>query len=465
MLRNKTSRTRILALVATLALLAAACGDATEGDEAIVDPTPSPAAADETPADEPDAPADETPTEPLTASWTGVTEDTIRLGFTTSDLVELKAMGLVDLDRGDPQQVLDALIADVNDRGGIHGRLIEAHLEVLLPIDATAADAACVRMTEDDPVFAVLAPFVGPNTTLNPCINDTNETIIVGGAPTPSQLEISRAPWLSDRMFSDRRLRGVVQLLEEAGLLGDIVGVSVTAEEQSVANEIVIPALQELGKEIVDVVLSVEVGDQLAAATAWETFIERFRVEGVDSVVMVENTGTFGATELARSGLDAEYLIVDSNALVSGIGRRGEIDNALLNGVIGSGGASEDEEWELAATQDCVRVFEAAHPDITVVPTSQVAEGDSDWLGNIMIFCAPLRLFEQAATAAGPVLTHESFLAGAESLGEIELPGQVFASIAPGKYDAADAIRLTEFDSTVHADGAAVPFGPLTAVN
>jgi hypothetical protein len=57
--------------------------------------------------------------------------------------------GLVDIDPGDPQVALDALIADVNARGGIHGRTLEAHLEVIVLVDATAADEACVRMTED----------------------------------------------------------------------------------------------------------------------------------------------------------------------------------------------------------------------------------------------------------------------------------------------------------------------------
>ena len=137
---------------------------------------------------------------------------------------------------------------------------------------------------------------------------------------------------------------------------------------------------------------------------------------------------------------------------------------ADLAGVIGSAGPSEAEVWELDATQDCVRVFEEANPGETVLPTTEVPEGEPDWFGNILPFCATLRLFELAANAAGPELTHESFLAGAESLGEIEIPGQVFASMGPGKYDAADAIRLTVFDASVGTNGGEMPYGPLTAV-
>jgi len=461
----------LLSFLAVFALLAAACGD--DGD-AVADAgdgtTTTVTAAPDDPAPEDPAPDNgetTTTTAPpaeLTASWNGVTEEVIRLGFTTSDLEELKRIGLVDIDRGDPQVVLDALINEVNARGGINGRLLEAHLEVLLPIDATAADVACVRMTEDIAVFAVLAPFVGPNTELNPCINSRNATIIVGGQPTPEQLEVSEAPWISNTMFSDRRLVGVVELMEDAGLLGDKVGLVVTEDERSAADDIVIPALRELGKEVIDVVQNVPPGDTLAGEAAWERFVEIWKTEGVDSVVMVENTATFGSTQLAKSDLDANYLIVDSAQLLRGLGNLDGSVPADLAGVIGSAGASEAESWELAATQDCVRVFEEAHPDIDVLPSSQVAEGDSDWFGNINIFCAPLRLFELVAGAAGPVLTPDSFLTGADGLGEIEIPGQVFASMGPGKYDAADAIRLTEFDPTVGNNGGETPYGPLTAV-
>jgi len=96
-----------------------------------------------------------------------------------------------------------------------------------------------------------------------------------------------------------------------------------------------------------------------------------------------------------------------------------------------------------------------------VVPTAELSEGEPDWLGNIRIFCAPLRLFEMAAGAAGADLTNDTFLEGTESLGEIDLPFAPFSSLGPGKLDAADAVRLTIFDPTVPPTGTAVPFGPL----
>ncbi|MDW3220521.1 MAG: ABC transporter substrate-binding protein [Acidimicrobiales bacterium] len=472
---NPSHRRRFwgLAVLLVLALIAVSCGDdSTEADESDSTTTaPSDDGGDGgdgggDDGDDGDPGSESSTTAPveLTASWTGVTEEVIRLGFTTSDLIQLKALGLVDIDRGDPQVVLDALIDDINDRGGIHGRMIEGYLEVLLPIDATAADESCIRLTEDIGVFAVLAPFVGPNTELNPCINSRNETIIIGGQPTAEQLEVSAAPWISNTMFASRRLAGVIELMEAEGLLGDTVGLVVRSEETGASDDIVKPALEALDKRVVEVLNDSEPGDVLAGEAQWERFIEVFKTEDVDSVVMIENTATFGSTQLARSDLDANYLIVDSTALLRGLGALDGAVPADLAGIIGSAGASEEESWELPATQECVRIFEEAHPDITVVPTTEVSEGESDWFGNINIFCPVLQLFELAANAAGPNLTHETFLAGVESLGEIEIHGQVFASLGPGKYDASDAIRLTVFDETVGTVGGEAPYGPLTAV-
>lgn len=378
-------------------------------------------------------------------------------------MVALKEQGLVDLDRGDPQTTLSALVADVNARGGINGRMIVDHLEVLSPIDQSAAFAACVKLTEDIGVFAVLAPFVGPNTEVNSCLNSQNETMLVGGQPTVEQFAISKAPWISPTMYPERRMKGVVKLMEEAGLLGDKVGLSVGAAEESAADDVVIPALEALGKTVVKVVQT-STGDQVAGTAEWQNFIEKFRSEAVDSVVMVENTATFGSSELAVSGLDAQFLVVDSNQLVAGLGNRRQVDPNLLVGIIGSGSATPEEVWELESTQDCVRAFEEYNPDIKVVPTKDVEPGGSDWLGNILIFCAPLRLFELAANAAGPDLNYDTFVAGAEGLGEIDIPGQAFASMAPGKLDAADAIRLTEFDPTAAEFGGAKAYGSLERI-
>ena len=48
--------------------------------------------------------------------------------------------------------------------------------------------------------------------------------------------------------------------------------------------------------------------------------------------------------------------------------------------------------------------------------------------------------------AAGPELNPDTFREGAESLGEIELPGLAAASLGPGDHSAGDAVRRFEYD-------------------
>ena len=70
-----------------------------------------------------------------------------------------------------------------------------------------------------------------------------------------------------------------------------------------------------------------------------------------------------------------------------------------------------------------------------------------------MSYCRWIQAFTQVATAAGPDLTPETFLAAAEGLGDFKLPGLPFSSFGPGKYDADDSFRLSVFDMTIGEDG------------
>ena len=61
--------------------------------------------------------------------------------------------------------------------------------------------------------------------------------------------------------------------------------------------------------------------------------------------------------------------------------------------------------------------------------------------GGTMAVCAVTDLFAAVARAAGPDLTRRGFVDAAGSVGPIELPYGGPASLAPGKPDAADAMR------------------------
>jgi hypothetical protein len=65
---------------------------------------------------------------------------------------------------------------------------------------------------------------------------------------------------------------------------------------------------------------------------------------------------------------------------------------------------------------------------------------------NIAQACGTWSMIELMLEAAGPDLTPDTFRAGAEGLGEFELPGLAAASLGPDDHSAGDAVRVFEYD-------------------
>src|SRR5829696_3030751 len=81
----------------------------------------------------------------------GVTADTIKIGVT---YVDLKAVTSITTNHGDYQATYQALIDDLNERGGINGRKLQAVYAPINPTVSQPAEAACLRLTQDEKVFA-----------------------------------------------------------------------------------------------------------------------------------------------------------------------------------------------------------------------------------------------------------------------------------------------------------------------
>ena len=86
-------------------------------------------------------------------------------------------------------------------------------------------------------------------------------------------------------------------------------------------------------------------------------------------------------------------------------------------------------------------------------------------MAGIVRVCVELRLFELIATAAGADLNPDSFLTAAEGLGPIDLPGQALSSLATGKWDADDGLRLLIFEAEADVDGRGVPYSDITRIS
>ena len=449
------TRIRLLALACVFALIAAACGGSDEtsdngdtdtGSDATDAPVTDDEPADDEPADdEPadDAPADEAPAEELTASFRGVSEDTITIGASMLDFPDMLEIGLVTEGWGDQALVWNTFVDDLNARGGINGRMVEIIPEFYNVLDPVAAEETCVKLTQDNETFAVMRGFQGPVEAVSTCVVGINETILINGVMTPERLEEAEAPWVQPATLRARRLPVFLELLKQEGLLdGKNVAVVGSVEQADLADAAP-AALEAVGvTPVVTISSDVPQGQIVEENDAWKVFAERLQAEDVDSVLVI-GSGQAAVRGIAANGLDVDVWVLEQTDL-SSLGAETPKESAA--GAISITGMTDQERWEHEDTQVCREVFAAANPDVELIAPNDLVEGQEAWFNPIINYCGDLKLFELIATAAGADLTHDSFTAAYEGLGQFSLPGIPFGSLGPGKVDVSDSFRLSVFD-------------------
>jgi hypothetical protein len=434
---------RGVALVLAATLVAASCGD---DDTEASDPTTTTTTTTEATDGSPTSTEVTTTSEPivLTDSFRGVTADTILVGYPTIDFDRLNNDFGLDLTFASFAPAMERMVEDLNDRGGIHGREVEMLVRPFLPVGPVQAEQICVELTEDREVFAVLGGFAGPGAAdVNECFTDLHDTILVGGNPTPEQLERASAPWITNSMRQVRRAAGLVDLLEandrldEVGTLGIIA--STPSEEPIV--DAARTAFVDAGNEVAFHAIITTTGDEFLTRGDVDTMVERGRREGVDSFLFIGDDA-YANEQLVLSGDDFNLIWLNSDQVT---GWRTDpppgLDETKLLLASGSGRSSRDDpEWA-----DCVRLTDEAY-GVEIKPVSELELGEINHWSAMVNACLTLRLFEEVATAAGPDLTNESFAAAVESFGSYTMPGSPFASLGPGKYDGQDTLRLTTWN-------------------
>lgn len=454
---------RLIAIGLALTLVAAACGDddtateptdpeAGEGSTTTTSEDPDPTTS-EPEGEEPD------PSAPLTASWKGVTEDTVSIGVSLLDFDVLKSMGLQDFGWGDQRLIWDFYLEQLNERGGVAGRQVDAELDFYNPALALEAEASCLRMTQDRDVFAVIGSFLGPAETATPCLTDQEDLVVFGGTMTVELLEGAKGVWVGDSMADRRRIPAFFELLSQAGYIdGRPVAVVSGDENESDTENVIVPILEDLDVEVVaSAVNNVPTDDVIEEDRFWDTTAQRIEAAGAEVIII--NGDTTGAIRgITRNNLDQELWVVTASQLVN-LGTT--VQPADADGAITTGSAEEQEVWEEPAMAACVKEFTDAHPEADVQGPSELGEGDERWDRALTLACRWLSVFETLMNAAGPELTPESIKAAYEGYGEVMLPGYVYASWGPDKPDANDGLRLSEWDSTAGENGSLVPLTDL----
>jgi hypothetical protein len=253
----------------------------------------------------------------------GVTEDTIEIGIATVDAQD--ASNAVEgvgghgdaLEQGTSYtQAAQAVIAYINDHGGIAGRKV---VPVFYSVDATNAttrsgrsqeqERACALWTEDHHVFAMLGWVAAANLDCA-ARSDTLflADILNGGqaSMSASMLEDYGDVWYAPNgVTAERRGRNLVEALSKAGWFTDDSRVGILVEDREGTRDGVddgmLPALQDLGVEPVQIVYP----DGMEAP--WQNYILQLQQEGVTHVLFSQSEPNAYTVSLAQTAAEAQH--------------------------------------------------------------------------------------------------------------------------------------------------------------
>lgn len=447
-LRSKRRARIRLAGLAVLALAVVACGDddgATDAaeSEAVDVGSSSTTSTSTTPSSTTSAGStgSETETE-NTASFRGVTEDTIRVGVAVPDFEALQSFGLPTY-YGDYEIAYQAFFDVVNADGGIHGRQIEPYYVDFDYIRPETQDAACVELTEDHEVFIVMAGLLSGS---NLCFTELHDTMLISSIFLTEELRqrSGETLWLSTTPIEEATIETLGTTVAESGQLeGKTIGiVSLGAVAGGAPGFELQDVLAEFGYDSTVAVISASTEDAVATDAEMVAITQRFIADGVDFVFSVtEGPGVY--EPFAEAGYEPE--IVDRSL---GSSLQASPDTAVLDGVLGIGAkpnAWDDPDFE----EHCSAVVLAANPQLEEefedqpATSEQQASGHPNWQTSVSAACNHTLLLKELGEIAGGNLSNDSFRAALDDLGPIQLYGLGQASFrSSDKWDGQDEFYL-----------------------
>ncbi|MCH7790528.1 MAG: hypothetical protein IH940_13975 [Acidobacteria bacterium] len=433
---------RSFALVACLALFVVSCGDDDDGSTNGQD---SSTTIVETSSDTENEEQSSTTTVDdveLSASYRGVTKDTIKVGVVLFDLDAILALG-VDVGFGDQQAHYDVAFDALNEAGGILGRQVEPIYKFISPVSAADSDLACTQLVEDEEVFLVLG-------TQRPaenvwCYTKRADTPFIGALQslTDATFEESTVPVIHQGKSPMRTDESILAAMEDADAVeGEVV--SIYGRDGVRMDEFETVLLDAGAESVVTTVATANEIDQVGLAQELDVFVEKFDAEGVtQSINLSDNVAYLAAFN--RNAFATPVWTTSPDVLSEFWSDQGATD-AELRLVNYVGGSVSPYESGHEPTVECVDRWNELRPD--EVALANPGDDDLTNLGPVTSACFQVEFLELAATAAGPDLTVESFTAALDDVGSFETAALPMASVSSTKWDVADAISVRSYDES-----------------
>lgn len=380
---------------------------------------------------------------PLTATDVGVSATEVKVGFLLLDTGSLSRIGIAvpGVDPVQQRAAFEAQLADINARGGLHGRKVVGVYENFDVLSQDDMRRACLEI-RDHKVFAVIAAggFQGPAIL---CVTEEGKTPLVnqGGHGTPTEyVQRSQGRLISMYPHSDRLMANWVAELDRQGVLkGKRIGI-VSQEHTNPGDTVIggglIPALKRFGYAPVH--HASFSADQGTAASQVPVQVQQMRTKNVDLVMLTSST--ILSTQFVQTAdsqqFKPRYTFTDwasMNSDTSNMNMPASYDGTLMITTYRTG-EEKTGVGETPPEKECRAVYERG------TGKKLAAKGQNEH-GLTQGNCTLLKVLELGAKKAGPTLTRATFSAGIQALGPVPMTMWGGGSFAAGKYDAADYIR------------------------
>ena len=318
----------------------------------------------------------------------------------------------------------------------MNGRKIDAVYEAVDPIGTDPAQEACVKLTEDEKVFAVIGQFQGDAPL---CYVEQHKTPVVGGTITTENLKRAKAPWYTLEP-SDPDVALIVDALAKDGVFKKgKVGVVDVAQEKAVVDNVVMPALKKNKVSTTVAILNAPQGDIPAGQAEMDTVLERFKADNVKTILAVGGTGVLAAQRLAKSDYRPRLSLTNQNVIAAYLNTAGS-DKSVLKDAIAGNPSYPYNDPTLTKCRD--KVANATGETMVETP----APGSPSYRTSAEVACRYVALFAALAKGAGKNLTTASFAKAGEKAGSVDVPGSGSITYNPKTHTFAQPVFLARYD-------------------
>ncbi len=370
----------------------------------------------------------------------------------------------------------EAFIKDINEKGGVAGRKIVPDFKSYCPLTNEQILTYCTAFTQDDNVFAVMGTFIDFSGDAQTCIAKQQKRLLVTFDLTQAIMDRSPAGYIvTPGTIPERGVDILLSLAEkEKTLEGKKVAVLGDNNVKSIIQNSIEPGLKKLGVEMGSTaVLAISGGDTTQPQAQLDSFIEKWKTQGVDAIFMSGNYASAKQfVEKIRDRMPGVLLLADTTNTLQQAQQEqtaGKSPNPY-EGLITAGGLTPQESDESPNWKFCADIYETQTGKTapTRQETIKSADGKNiiDNWGTASDACQLLWFFHDIGDKVGQYLNNNNWVNTVNTFGEItNRTTGPYSSIHEGKYSAEDNWRLQEYDSTIGDDGDWKPLTPLQNIS